>query len=250
MSFLIIKILTIFPEMFLGPFQSSILKRAQERGFFQIEIIDLREFSEDKHRKVDDYPYGGGAGMVMKPEPFFRCLDKVKTSPFSRTILLTPRGETFTQTKAQDFAKEPELVFICGHYEGIDERVRHLATDEISIGDFILTGGEIAAIAIVDCVVRLLPGVVGEEGSLQEESFSFGLLEYPQYTRPRVYQQWEVPEILLSGNHQAISRWRRAQAVKRTFLCRPDLLQNVKWNDEDRKAVDEIFHSQEIDRES
>lgn len=244
---MVIKILTIFPEMFWGPFQSSILKRAQTRGMLQIEAIDLREYSEDKHHKVDDYPYGGGSGMVMKPEPFFRCLEAVRTDPRSRTILLTPQGETFTQAKAQEFAHAPELILICGHYEGIDERVRYLATDEISIGDFILTGGEIAAMVLVDAVVRLIPGVIGEEGSLKEESFSFGFLEYPQYTRPRVFRGWEVPEILLSGNHQAISRWRRAQAVKRTFLRRPDLLQQANWEEEDRRTVDEIFNSRETD---
>ncbi|MDH7576794.1 MAG: tRNA (guanosine(37)-N1)-methyltransferase TrmD [Bacillota bacterium] len=238
---MIIKILTIFPEMFLGPFQSSILKRAQTRGLLQIKTIDPRDYSEDKHRKVDDYPYGGGMGMVLKPEPFFRCLEVIQTKTFPRIILLTPQGETFTQAKAEEFAQEEELILICGHYEGIDERVKYLATDEISIGDYILTGGEIAAMVLVDSVARLIPGVISEQSALGEDSFSFGFLEYPQYTRPRVFRGWEVPEILLSGNHQAIFRWRRAQAVKRTFLRRPDLLRKVKWDEEDRQAVDEIF---------
>lgn len=238
---MVIKILTIFPEMFSGPFQTSILKRAQERGFLQIEVINIRGYSEDKHQKVDDYPFGGGAGMVMKPEPIFRCIKACQGNLGIRIILLCPQGETFNQQKAEEFAKEREIILICGHYEGIDERVRYFCTDEISLGDFVLTGGEIAAIAFVDCVARLVPGVVGDEGSLKEESFSLGLLEYPQYTRPRNFQGWEVPNVLLSGDHCAIARWRHAQAIRRTFFRRPDLLRSLKWENENQKIIDEIF---------
>lgn len=238
---LLVRILTIFPEMFSGPFQSSILKRAQDDGLLKVEIINIRDFSEDKHSKVDDYPFGGGAGMVMKPEPFFSCFDALKVKPETRVILLTPQGKTFNQVMAEKLSHEEELVLICGHYEGIDERVKVLVTDEVSLGDFILTGGEIAAMAIVDSVGRLIPGVVGDPFSLKEESFNLGLLEYPQYTRPRQYRGLNVPEVLLSGNHQEIERWRRAQAVKKTFLRRPDLLGKIPWSDEDRKVVDLII---------
>lgn len=240
---MLIKILSIFPEMFCGPFQNSILKRAQERGLLHIDIVNVRDFSENKHYKVDDYPFGGGAGMVMKPEPFFKCISSVKQTSNPRVILLSPQGETFKQSKAQELAKENELILICGHYEGIDDRVRYMATDEISIGDFILTGGEIAAIALVDCVARLIPGVLGDNNSLKDESFSMGLLEYPQYTRPRNFNGWEVPPVLLNGNHLEIARWRRAEAVKKTFFRRPDLLRNIDWEEEDRKTIDKIFIS-------
>jgi tRNA (guanine37-N1)-methyltransferase len=238
---LLIKILTIFPEMFSGPLTSSILKRAQEQGLLKVEIVNIREFSEDRHLKVDDYPFGGGAGMVMKPEPFFRCLEALKPAPGARVILLTPQGKTFNQGMARELAEAEELILICGHYEGIDERVRTLVTDEISLGDFILTGGEIAAMAIVDCVGRLIPGVVGDPFSLKEESFNNGLLEYPQYTRPRLFRGMEVPGVLLSGNHREIERWRRAQAVRKTFLRRPDLLGEVSWDEEDMKTVNSIL---------
>lgn len=240
---MLIKILSIFPEMFCGPFQNSILKRAQERGLLHIDIVNVRDFSENKHYKVDDYPFGGGAGMVMKPEPFFKCISSVKQTSNPRVILLSPQGETFKQSKAQELAKENELILICGHYEGIDDRVRYMATDEISIGDFILTGGEIAAIALVDCVARLIPGVLGDNNSLKDESFSMGLLEYPQYTRPRNFNGWEVPPVLLNGNHLEIARWRRAEAVKKTFFRRPDLLRNIDWEEEDRKTIDKIYIS-------
>lgn len=243
---LLVRILTIFPEMFSGPFQSSILKRAQDEGLLKIEVVNIRDFSEDKHLKVDDYPFGGGAGMVMKPEPFFRCLEALDLKPEARVILLTPQGKTFNQAMAEELARAEELVMICGHYEGIDERVKALVTDEVSLGDFVLTGGEIAAMAMVDCVGRLIPGVVGDPSSLKEESFNLGLLEYPQYTRPRQYRGLDVPEVLLSGNHQEIERWRRAQAVKKTFLCRPDLLGKMPWEDEDRKAVDQILMGEEL----
>lgn len=235
-----IHILTLFPEMFEGPFQNSILKRACDRLLLSIKIIDFREFSEDKHHKVDDYPFGGGPGMVLKPEPLFRCLNSIPLAPEARVILLSPQGETFRQAKAEELAREQHLVIICGHYEGIDDRVRHLATDEISMGDYILTGGEAAAIALVDCIARLVDGVV-ESSSLQQESFAASMLEYPQYTRPRQFREWSVPEILLNGNHQAIERWRRDQAVRQTFLRRPDLLGGLIWSEDDQRAIDAIF---------
>jgi tRNA (guanine37-N1)-methyltransferase len=238
-----ISILTLFPEMFEGPFQNSIIKRACDRMLLSVQIVDFREFSEDRHHKVDDYPFGGGPGMVLKPEPLFSCLESLALEPATRVVLLSPQGETLKQAKAEELAREQRLVIICGHYEGIDERVRHLATDEISIGDYILTGGEAAAIVLVDCVARLVDGGV-EPSSLQQESFTAGMLEYPQYTRPRQFREWSVPEILLNGNHQAIERWRRDQSVRRTFLRRPDLLGDFDWNEDDRRAIDTLFEEQ------
>jgi tRNA (guanine37-N1)-methyltransferase len=235
------RVLTIFPEMFAGPLENSILKRAQDQGLLEVELINIRDYSTDKHCKVDDYPFGGGAGMLMKPEPFFNCFDALNIRSGDRVILMTPQGETFTQEKALELSKEAEITLICGHYEGIDERVKPLVTDEISLGDFVLTGGEIASMAIIDCVGRLLPGTVGDANSLQEESFNFGLLEYPHYTRPRSFQGWDVPDILLSGNHQEIRRWRRAMAIARTFFRRPDLLVGVPWEEDDRNTIDQIL---------
>ncbi len=238
---MLFRVLTIFPEMFAGSLENSILKRAQEKGLLRVELIDIRDFSADKHLKVDDYPFGGGAGMLMKPEPFFDCFDSLDIQSGNRVILMSPRGKTFTQQMAGDLSKESEITLICGHYEGIDERVKYLITDEISLGDFILTGGEIAAIAIIDSVGRLLPGAVGDADSLQEESFNHGLLEYPHYTRPRNFKGMDVPDILLSGNHQEIMRWRRSQAIARTFFCRPDLLVDMDWDEDDRNTLDQIL---------
>ena len=238
---MLIRVLTIFPEMFAGTLQNSILKRAQEQGLLNIELINIRDFSSDKHKKGDDYPFGGGAGMVMKPDPFFACFDALDVTAEARVILMTPQGQTLTQKKARELSQEKEIILICGHYEGIDERVKALVTDEISLGDFVLTGGEIAAMAVIDCVGRLIPGVVGAPSSLEEESFNMGLLEYPQYTRPRTYRGWDVPEVLLSGNHQEIKRWRRAQAITRTFFRRPDLLTDLPWDEDDRRTIDKIL---------
>lgn len=238
---MIFSVITIFPEMFTAPLQSSILKRAQDQGLLEVKVVDLRDYSEDKHRKVDDYPYGGGAGMVMKPELFFACLEDIAGNRKVHTIILTPQGRAFNQKKAQELARQEEIIIICGHYEGIDERVTTLATEEISIGDFILTGGELAALIIIDCVARLIPGVVGAETSLAEESFTLGMLEYPHYTRPRSFRGMDVPEILLSGDHQAIARWRRSQAVARTFFRRPDLLREGTWSDHDRETITALF---------
>lgn len=219
-----IDILTIFPQMFAGPFAESIIKRAREKGLVAINLVNIRDYSRDKHKSVDDYPYGGGAGMVMKPEPVFLATEAVRGKN-SRVILLSPQGEVLRQEKVRELARRPHLILICGHYEGVDERIRErLVDEEISIGDYILTGGELPAMVLVDAVVRLIPGVLGTPVSLEEESFSRDLLEYPQYTRPREFRGLQVPEILLSGNHQEVARWRREQAIRRTLEKRPDLL--------------------------
>lgn len=215
-------IFTLFPEMFSGPFSESILKRAQERNLLSIALHNIRDATTDKHHVVDDYPYGGGAGMVMKPEPIFTAVEAVYQG--GPIILLTPQGRLFTQQIARELAREARLTLICGHYEGVDERVReHLVTDELSIGDYVLTGGELPAMIIVDAVSRLLPGVLGGEESTQEESHSAGLLEYPHYTRPPEFRGWRIPDVLLSGHHAEIARWRRKESMRRTKLRRPDL---------------------------
>lgn len=218
-----IDILTLFPKMFAGVFEDSIIKRAQNKGKVKIAVHNLRDWSKDKHKKVDDKPFGGGPGMVIKPQPLFDAINKLKTRS-ARVVLLTPQGKKLDQSAAKKLSGFKHLILICGHYEGIDERFRQKAvTDEISLGDFILTGGEIAAIALVDAVVRLIPGVVGDKGSLEFESFTSGLLEYPQYTRPADFKGLKVPAILLSGDHSRIDEWRRAMALKRTRNRRPDL---------------------------
>jgi len=220
-------IVTIFPAMFTGPFTESIIKRARERGLVEINLVDLREFTDDRHRSVDDRPYGGGAGMLMKPEPLFRAVERLH-SPAARVILLSPQGRVFRQPVARQLSTERHLILICGHYEGVDERVRlALIDDEISLGDFVLTNGNLAAMAITDAVVRLLPGVLGCESSTEEESFSEQLLEYPQYTRPPSFRGLRVPEVLLSGDHARIAAWRHEQALQRTLRQRPDLLQST-----------------------
>jgi len=223
-------IVTIFPGMFKGPIDESILKRAQEKNLVEIEVHDLRQWTKDKHKTVDDSPYGGGPGMVMMVEPVDRAIRSLLaqqgdslTKP--KVILMTPQGKQFEQKKAQELSKLEHLIFICGHYEGVDERVReHLVDEEISIGDYVLTGGELPAMVVIDSVVRLIPGVLGKEASLDEESFSNGLLEYPHYTRPEEFEGWKVPDVLLSGNHAEIAKWRKEQALKRTQQRRPDLL--------------------------
>jgi tRNA (guanine37-N1)-methyltransferase len=231
-------IFTLFPEMFRGPLDESIIARARERGLIEIALHNPRDATTDRHHVVDDYPYGGGAGMVMKPEPLFAAVEAIYQG--GPIILLTPQGRLFTQAIARELAAEPRLTLLCGHYEGFDERIRvHLATDEISIGDFVLTGGELAAMAIVDAVARLLPGVLAAD-STEEESHSTGLLEYPQYTRPPEFRGWSVPEILLSGNHAAIARWRRKEALRRTRARRPDLLAHVDLTKLDRTLLAEI----------
>lgn len=217
-------VITLFPGMFYGPFGESILKRAVEREIISLNVVDLRKFTNDNYHRVDDRPFGGGAGMVMMPDPIFKAIAHLRT-PDSKVILTTPQGRPFQQGHAISLSKETHLIFICGHYEGVDERVRDALVDlEISIGDYILTNGNLAAMVIVDAITRLIPGVLDGEETLNSESFNNDLLEYPQYTRPRVYEGMEVPEVLLSGNHLAIQKWRQQQSLKRTKERRPDLL--------------------------
>jgi tRNA (guanine37-N1)-methyltransferase len=232
-----IDIFTLFPPMFTGPFDNSILKRAVEQGLVNFNIHNIRDYTHDKHHTADDYAYGGGAGMVMKPEPVFEAVETVRSKAMEMAgktpaiILLTPQGRLYRQSVAVELAGHDWLMLICGHYEGIDERIReHLVTDEISIGDYVLTGGELAAMVITDSVVRLLPGVLGSGESLLNESHTDGLLEYPQYTRPEVFREWKVPEILLSGNHGEIARWRQEQSFKRTAERRPDMMEKRRNN--------------------
>lgn len=235
-------ILTLFPGMFDGPFGESIIKRAVENGLIDIRLHNIRDYAFDKHRTADDYPYGGGAGMVMKPEPLAACIEEARAArPAARVILTTPQGKPFNQPLAEELAREEELLIICGRYEGVDERVRELfVDDEISLGDFVLTGGEIAAMVIVDAVSRLIPGVLGSDESAAGDSFSDGLLEYPQYTRPPEFRGLGVPAVLLSGNHQEIARWRRRLALQRTWQKRPDLLAMARLTEEDRKCLREL----------
>lgn len=237
-----IHVLSLFPDMFEGVFGSSILKKAQEKGAVELSVTDFRQFAVGKHNQVDDYPYGGGAGMVLKPEPFFNAVEYLtENRKKPRVILMDPQGERFSQAKAEELAAEDELILLCGHYEGYDERIRqHLVTDEISIGDFILTGGELAAMTIVDSVVRLLPGVLGNEDSPVKDSFSTGLLEHPHYTRPADYRGMKVPDVLLSGNHAMIDRWREEQSILRTFERRPDLLENAPLSDHQKKYLEQL----------
>jgi tRNA (guanine37-N1)-methyltransferase len=241
-----INILTLFPKMFDSPFRESIIKRAIDHGVVSIFIHNIRDYTHDRHHTVDDYPHGGGTGMVLKPEPLFEAVESIKEEIEQQdktipVILLTPQGRLFCHQIAQELSTQANLILICGHYEGVDERVReHLITDEISIGEYVLTGGELAAMVIMDAVVRLLPGVLGSELAAEEDSYAQGFLEYPQYTRPRVYRGWEVPSILLSGNHEEIAKWRREQAIRRTLERRPNLLEKVALSEEERKLVDRI----------
>ncbi len=218
-----IDILTLFPDMFKGVFDESIIKRAIFEKRVEINIINFRDFTKDPHNKVDDTPYGGGAGMVLMPQPIFDCVKSLKT-PFSKVILLTPDGISYKQDIAYNLCKEKHLILICGHYEGFDERIRSLCDMELSIGDYVLTGGEIPAMVIVDSVVRLLPGVINEESS-NNDSFNNNLLDYPTYTKPRVYEGMKVPEVLLSGDHKKIAEYRMQESIKKTKLRRPDLLE-------------------------
>jgi tRNA (guanine37-N1)-methyltransferase len=222
-----IDVLTLFPEMFESPLRYSILKRAQEQGIVQITLTNIRDFATDSYRKVDDKPYGGGPGMVMMPGPVFACFEHVQRlcPEEGRVVLLTPQGRPFNQAKAAEFSQAQRLILIAGRYEGFDERIRvGLGAEPISIGDYVLNGGELAAMVIIDAVVRLLPGALGDEGSAKDDSFREGLLEYPQYTRPEVFRGMKVPDILLSGDHGKIAQWRRQQALERTQKWRPDLL--------------------------
>ena len=219
-----IDIITLFPEICRAPLSESIMKRAQENGALELRIHNLRDWTTDKHHVVDDAPFGGGQGMVMKPEPIFAAIESLQR-PDSVTVLMAPQGKRFDQTVADEMSKEQHLIVLCGHYEGIDHRVvEHLADTEISIGDYVLTNGAIAAVVLVDAVVRLIPGVLGHNQSATDDSFRGGLLEAPQYTRPAEFRGWKVPEVLLSGNHAQIAAWRKEQALRRTRENRPDLL--------------------------
>jgi tRNA (guanine37-N1)-methyltransferase len=236
-------ILTLFPEMLSGVLDASILKRGRAKGLVTVRVVNLRDYTEGRHKVADDYPYGGGAGMVLKPEPVFRAVDAIRADGEElRILLMSPQGRRFTQDMAQELADDSRrLIFLCGHYEGIDERVRlGMSLEEVSIGDFVLTGGELPALLMLDAAARLVPGVLGDETSAQADSFMGSLLDYPQYTRPSEFRGLEVPEVLRSGNHQAIEGWRRAEALRNTFSKRPDLLEHASLTLEDQRILNEI----------
>jgi tRNA (guanine37-N1)-methyltransferase len=254
-----IDVITIFPEVIQAGTGFSIVKRAQEKGVIDLRAHDLRDYTHNRHRSTDDEPYGPGAGMVMKPEPLFEAVEAIISSseqesideegllvpPHERkpkVLLMTPQGEPFSQRMAREFAAESHLIIMCGHYEGVDERVReHLVDKEVSIGDYVLTGGELPALVVLDAVIRLLPGVLGDEESAVEESFTEGLLEYPHYTRPAKFRGWQVPDVLLSGHHAEIAKWRRQKAIERTLDRRPDLLEHTQLTEQDKKVLLQIL---------
>jgi tRNA (guanine37-N1)-methyltransferase len=246
-----IDIFTLFPQMFQSVLGAGLFKRATDHNLVRINIHNIRDYTHDRHHTVDDYPYGGGAGMVLKPEPVFEAVEAVKSDIQQNEgvdkvpiILLTPQGRLFSQAIAQELSQQSHLILICGHYEGVDERVAtHLATDQISIGDYVLSGGELAAMIVAEAVIRLVPGVLGSAESAIDDSHASGLLEYPQYTRPETFRGWAVPEVLLSGNHAQIARWRRQQAIARTRERRPDLLDKVTLSPEDKRLVDRLQQS-------
>lgn len=226
-------IVTLFPEFFTSTLSLGLLGRALAKQIAEVHLVNPRDFTIDKHRRVDDEPYGGGVGMLLKPEPIFTAVESLPILPRREVILMTPQGQTLNQSMLRELTTNyDQLVIICGHYEGVDERVLHLVTREVSLGDFVLTGGEIPALAVINGVVRLLPGTVGKVESLKAESFEAGLLDYPQYTRPATFRSWKVPDVLLSGNHAQIERWRREQQIQRTRDRRPDLLEEKQNNDE------------------
>ena len=231
-----IKVLTIFPEMLRPMLETSILKRAIDAGLIEVELIDIRPFSELKHKNTDDYPFGGGPGMVMLAQPIVDAVESCTGEAFhGKRLYLSPRGRTFSQKMAEELSRDDELLLLCGHYEGVDQRAIDLVIDEeVSIGDYVLTGGELGALVIIDAVARLIPGVLGSDESSEDESFSSGLLEYPQYTRPREYRGLAVPDILLSGDHAKIARWRRDRALELTYERRPELLENIEMDKKDR----------------
>ena len=235
-------VLTLFPDILTAYLNESILKRARDKELLDVNLVNIRDFASGPHRQVDDYPFGGGAGMVLKPEPVFRAMDALKEDGEPRrVVLLSPQGRPFDQSMAEDYAKEErKFVFICGRYEGIDERVRALVDEEVSIGDFVLTGGELGALVIIDAVTRLIPGVLGDEKSIEDESFSWGLLDYPHYTRPREFRGLDVPPVLLSGNHEEIRLWRRREALKKTLEVRPDLIDSTRLSDRDKEMLLEL----------
>ena len=234
-------IITIFPEMFAGVFSGGIIKRALDRGLVRIVVHDLRDFTQDKHRQVDDRPFGGLEGMVLKPEPIFRAVEAVREDGAGRVYLLSPQGRTLDADLARELAAERQVILICGRYEGVDERVvEHLVDGEISIGDYVLSGGELAAAVVVDAASRFVPGVVGKEDSVKNDSFAGGILDYPQYTRPREFRGMKVPQVLFSGDHKRIERWRRKKALEKTVRRRPDLVRNKALAPEDRRLLEDI----------
>ncbi len=243
-----IDILTLFPGMFVSPFTESIIKRAVEKGLVDINAINIREYAEDRHQQVDDYPYGGGAGMVLKPDVVIRALENTKSAD-AYTVYLSPQGKKLTQEIVRDLSRHSHLVLLCGHYEGIDDRILSLVDEEISIGDYILTGGELPAMVLIDAVARLLPGVLGDDASAGEESFTNQLLEYPQYTRPAIYRQKEVPAILLSGHHEKIRRWRLQQSLLKTLLKRPELLLERDFTAEEKEILAQMLFEREREDE-
>jgi tRNA (guanine37-N1)-methyltransferase len=238
-------IITIFPEIFIEVFDFGIIRRAVEASLIEIGIHDLRDFTDDRHRQVDDRPFGGGAGMVMKPEPLFRAVERVKLdAPDASVVLLSPQGRLFSQELALEYSQRSQVVLICGRYEGVDERVvQALVSDEVSIGDYVLSGGEIPAMVVVDAVTRLIPGALGCEQSAERESFVGGLLDHPHYTRPAEFRGLKTPEVLLNGNHAEIERWRRLKAIEKTLLRRPDLILNRELSDEERREIEEAQRS-------
>lgn len=244
-----IRVLTLFPEMIEPVIHSSILGRATESGLIDIEAVDIRKYSALKHKNADDYPFGGGAGMVMTAQPICDCVDDVARGFTGRRLYMSPRGRTFSQSIAEELAREEDMVILCGHYEGVDQRALDICGfEEMSIGDYVLTGGELAAMVIVDAVARLVPGVLGSEESPLDESFSSGLLEYPQYTRPREYRGHAVPDVLLSGNHAHIARWRREQSLELTYDRRPEMLKGIVLDKKDRKFMSELIARREAER--
>ena len=242
-----IEVFTLFPELFAPYLDASIVGRARQVGLLDVRLHNIRDFATDKHKVTDDEPYGGGGGMVMKPEPIFSAVETVLGSPpKAPIILLSPQGRPFSQAIAQELAQHEHLALICGRYEGVDERVReHLATDEISIGDYVLTGGELPALILIDAVTRLLPGALGDPEGAGTDSHASGLLEHPHYTRPQEFRSWEVPEILRSGDHARIERWRRQQSLLRTAARRPDLFESVELTKEDKKLLHEAHENKE-----
>ncbi len=235
-------VLTLFPDILTAYLNESILKRACEKDLLEVTLYNIRDFASGPHRTVDDYPYGGGAGMVFKPEPIFGALDFLKGDGEPRkVVLLSPQGKPFSQAIAEAYSREEKrFVFICGRYEGLDERIKVLVDEEVSIGDYVITGGELAALVIIDAVARLLPGALGDEKSIEDESFSWGLLDYPHYTRPREFRGMQVPDVLVSGNHKEIGLWRRRESLRKTLKVRPDLIEKVELTEQDKKILSEL----------
>lgn len=238
---MIFDILTLFPEMFRSPLEHSIVGRAVNAGLIEVNLVNIRDYASGKHLVTDDYPYGGGRGMIMKAEPIVRAVRAItQPGPAGHVVLLTPQGVPFSQEHANHLAERPRLLLICGRYEGVDERVRDVVDEELSIGDYVLTGGELAALVVVDAVARLIAGVLGNEGASADDSFARGLLEFPQYTRPREFEGMKVPDVLLSGDHRAIERWRRCEALRRTLERRPDLLSKAPLSEDDVQILGEL----------